>query len=228
VRRSRKIIAHEKDKSDNLLLNILPEDIADELKQTGKSKPRKFENVTILFTDFIDFTEISEQMSPEELVTEINACYKTFDQIIENRGAEKIKTIGDAYMAVNGFGKESDLAAKNIVLAALDIIAFIKQRKKQNEDAAKVVFEIRAGIHTGDVIAGIVGEKKFQFDIWGSAVNTASRMENHSVAGRLNISQVTYELLKDDPRFTFERRGELEVKGKGKMDMWFVSMKKVS
>lgn len=228
VRKSRKIIANEKEKSDNLLLNILPEDIAEELKLTGKSKPRKFKHITILFTDFVDFTKISERMSPEALVTEINTCYKAFDEIIEKQGAEKIKTIGDAYMAVDGFGNDRGITAKNIVLAAFDIIDFVSKRRKENEGAGKPIFEIRVGIHTGDVIAGIVGEKKFQFDIWGSAVNTASRMENHSEAGRVNISQVTYELLKDDPQFVFENRGAMEVKGKGKMDMWFVSKKEKS
>jgi len=225
VRRSRKQIAHEKEKSDNLLLNILPEEIAEELKRTGEARPRKYEHSSILFTDFVDFTKISEQMSPEELVTEINACYKTFDRIIEKRGVEKIKTIGDAYMAADGFGKESGLAAKNIVLAALDIIDFTAERKKQNEDSGKPAFAIRAGIHTGDVIAGIVGEKKFQFDIWGDAVNTASRMETHSEVGKVNVSQATFELLKDNPQFAFESRGEMKVKGKGEMEMWFVKMK---
>jgi len=222
VRRSRKQIAHEKEKSDNLLLNILPEEIAEELKRTGEAKPRKYEHASILFTDFVDFTRISEQMSPEELVTEINVYYKTFDRIIEKRGVEKIKTIGDAYMAADGFGKESGLAAKNIVMAALDIIDFTMARKKKNIDSGKPAFAIRAGIHTGDVIAGIVGEKKFQFDIWGDAVNTASRMESHSEAGKLNVSQATFELLKDDPQFTFENRGKMKVKGKGEIEMWFV------
>jgi class 3 adenylate cyclase/Tfp pilus assembly protein PilF len=225
VRRSKKQIAYEKEKSDKLLLNILPEEIAEELKRTGEAKPRKYEHVSILFTDFADFTKISEQMSPEELVSEINTCYKTFDRIIEKRGAEKIKTIGDAYMAIDGFGKLSGLAAKNIVLAALDIIDFTTERKKQNEDTGKPAFDIRAGIHTGDVIAGIVGEKKFQFDIWGDAVNTASRMETHSDVGKVNVSQATFELLKDDPQFAFESRGELKVKGKGEMEMWFAKMK---
>ena len=225
VRRSRKLIAHEKEKSDNLLLNILPEEIAEELKRTGEAKPRKHEHISILFTDFVDFTKISEQMSPEELVTEINACYKTFDRIIEKRGVEKIKTIGDSYMAADGFGKESGLAAKNIVLAALDIIDFTTERKKQNEDSGKPAFAIRAGIHTGDVIAGIVGEKKFQFDIWGDAVNTASRMETYSDVGKVNVSQATFELLKHDPQFALESRGKIKVKGKGEMGMWFVKMK---
>jgi class 3 adenylate cyclase len=222
VHRSRKQISHEKEKSDKLLLNILPEEIAEELKRTGETRPRRYEHVSILFTDFVGFTKISEQMSPEELVAEINACYKTFDRIIGKRGVEKIKTIGDAYMAVDGFGRESGFAAKNIVLAALDIIDFTTERKKKNEDSGKPAFTIRAGIHTGDVIAGIVGERKFQFDIWGDAVNTASRMESHSDAGEVNVSQATFELLKDDPQFAFENRGAMEVKGKGKMEMWFV------
>jgi class 3 adenylate cyclase len=225
VRRSRKIIAREKEKSDKLLLNILPQEIADELKQTGEARPRKYNHVSILFTDFVDFTRISERMSPEELVAEINACYKTFDRIIEKWGVEKIKTIGDAYMAVDGFGKESGLAAKNIVQVALDIISFTSKRKKENEDSGKPAFEIRVGIHTGDVIAGIVGEKKFQFDIWGDAVNTASRIESLSEEGKVNISEATFQLIKDEPYFTFEGRGEIKVKGKGNMKMWFVKMK---
>ena len=224
VRRSRELIAHEKAKSDSLLLNILPEDIAEELKQMGEARPRRYEQVSILFTDFVDFTDISEQMTPEELVTEINAYYKTFDRIIEKRGIEKIKTIGDAYMAVDGFGKEPAMAAKNIVLAALEIIEFTVERKKQQEKYGEPAFAIRAGIHTGDVIAGIVGEKKFQFDIWGDAVNTASRMESNSEQGKVNISQTTFELLKDDPHLAFDSRGEIKVKGKGAMEMWFVKV----
>lgn len=225
VRRSRKEIAHEKEKSDSLLLNILPEEIAEELKQTGVARPRKYEQVSILFTDFVDFTKISEQMSPEELVSEINACYKTFDRIIEKQGVEKIKTIGDAYMAADGFVSEGTIAAKNTVLAALEIIEYTAERKKQQEAAEKPAFKIRAGIHTGDVIAGIVGEKKFQFDIWGDAVNTASRMESHSDVGRVNISQATYQLLKDEPIFSFQNRGKIHVKGKGNVEMWFVELK---
>lgn len=222
VRRSRTAIAQEKEKSDNLLLNILPEEIADELKRTGKAKPRKYEQVSILFTDFVDFTRISEQMSPEELVAEINTCYKTFDRIIEKHGAEKIKTIGDAYLAVDGFGKEGVSAAENMVLAALKINDFITKRKKQREASGKPAFAIRAGIHTGDVIAGIVGEKKFQFDIWGDAVNTANRLVSHSDVGRVNVSQETFQLLKDDPKFTFTSRGKMQVKGKGEIEMWFI------
>lgn len=225
VRRSRKLITHEKEKSDKLLLSILPEEIAEELKRTGEAKPRKYEHVSILFTDFVDFARISEQMGPEELVTEINACYKSFDRIIEKQGAEKIKTIGDTYMAMDGFCRKPNLAAGNMVRAALEICDFVSDRKKQRDAAGKPAFAIRAGIHTGDVVAGIVGEKKFQFDIWGDAVNTASRMEAHSDVGKVNISEAVFELLKEEPGFAFESRGKIKVKGKGEMDMWFVSLK---
>jgi class 3 adenylate cyclase len=200
--------------------------VAEELKTMGEAKPRRYEQVSILFTDFIDFTKITDQMSPEELVAEINACYKMFDRIIEKRGIEKIKTIGDAYMAVDGFGSDGMSAAKNIVLAALEIIEFTKKRKKQEEAFGNRAFAIRAGVHTGDVIAGIVGEKKFQFDIWGDAVNIASRMESCSDTGRVNISEATFNMLKGDPQFDFESRGNIKVKGKGEMEMWFVKKKK--
>ncbi len=223
VRKSRNRIARERKKSDTLLLNILPEEIANELKHTGKAKPRKYEGVTILFTDFLDFTKTAEKLSPDDLVEEINACYKAFDRIVANHGIEKIKTIGDAYMAADGFAKSDIHAAKNVVLAALDIEVFMLDRQQKHKELNIPAFQIRAGIHTGDVVAGVVGEKKFQFDIWGDAVNTASRMETNSENGKVNISNVTYQLIKDDPLFTFESRGKIAVKGKGEMEMWFVS-----
>ncbi|MFC2107329.1 adenylate/guanylate cyclase domain-containing protein [Bacteroidota bacterium] len=223
-RSSRKQIAHEKEKSENLLLNILPEEIAEELKQTGESKPRKYDKVSILLTDFINFTELSEQMSPEELVTEINDYYKAFDRIINKWGAEKIKTIGDAYMAVGGLPVPNADSVKNTVLAALEMQDFISERKAEMDSAGKFTFEMRVGIHTGSVVAGIVGVNKFQYDIWGDSVNTASLMESSSEAGKVNISRATYEFLSKDPEFTFESRGKVKAKSKDDMEMFFVSL----
>jgi class 3 adenylate cyclase/tetratricopeptide (TPR) repeat protein len=223
VRKSKANLQTEKDRSDSLLLNILPEDIARELKEKGKADAREFEMVSILFTDFKSFTEQSEKLSATELVNEINHCFEAFDGVIEKYGIEKIKTIGDAYMAAGGLPVPTDDAVKNTVLAALEMQGFIVQRHQTKVVRGEAAFEMRVGIHTGPVVAGIVGVKKFQYDIWGDTVNTASRMESASEVGKVNISQATYELLKDDPAFSFESRGKIEAKGKGEMEMLFVS-----
>ena len=178
--------------------------------------------VSILFTDFISFTETSEHLTAKELVEEINVCFETFDDILEKHKVEKIKTIGDAYMAAGGLPVPTDDSVKNTVLAALEMQDFISKRKAEMDAADKPAFEMRVGIHTGPVVAGIVGVKKFQYDIWGDTVNTASRIENSGEAGKVNISQATYKLLKADPQFAFENRGKIEAKGKGEMEMWFV------
>ena len=223
VRKSRNIIAKERDRSDNLLLNILPADIAAELKEKGKADARDFDLVSILFTDFKGFTAASEKLSAQDLVSEINTCFEAFDGIMTKYGIEKIKTIGDAYMAAGGLPVPSDDSMKKTVLAALEIQAFITNRKAKMEAQNKPAFEMRVGIHTGSVVAGIVGVKKFQYDIWGDTVNTASRMESNGEVGKVNISQATYNLLKDDPDFSFESRGKIEAKGKGKIEMYFVT-----
>lgn len=224
IRRSRAAIAKEKELSDNLLLNILPEEIASELKQNGKAAPRKFENVSILFTDFQEFTRISSSLSPEKLVTELNECFRIFDQICGKYKIEKIKTIGDAYMAAGGLPVYTPDSVKNTVLAALEMAEFMRNRYAEKSAAGDTTFEMRAGVHTGPVVAGIVGVRKFQYDIWGDTVNTASRIEGSGEAGKVNISRQTYELIKDDRMFQFEHRGELMVKGKGCTEMYFVSV----
>jgi len=221
TRKAKASIEKEKDRSDNLLLNILPAEIAEELKEKGEAAARDFENVSVLFTDFMEFTKMSEKLTATELVAEINYCFKGFDAICEKYGIEKIKTIGDAYMAAGGLPVSKDDSTKNTVLAALEMAEFIAERRKEREASGLIPFEMRLGIHTGSVVAGIVGQKKFQYDIWGDTVNTASRMENAGEAGKVNISQSTYELIKDDV-FTFESRGEIETKGKGIIEMWFV------
>jgi adenylate cyclase len=223
VRKSKAIIEEEKDRSNNLLLNILPADIAEELKIHGKAEARDFDMVSILFTDFKGFTAASEKLSAQELVAEINTCFEAFDGIMTKYGIEKIKTIGDAYMAAGGLPVPTDDSVKNTVLAALEMQAFIGKRKSEMDAAGKPAFEMRVGIHTGPVVAGIVGVKKFQYDIWGDTVNTAARMESSGDVAKVNVSQATYELLKEDTQFTFESRGKIEAKGKGEIEMYFVA-----
>ncbi|MDC8003709.1 adenylate/guanylate cyclase domain-containing protein [Aureisphaera galaxeae] len=223
VKKSKAVIEEEKDRSENLLLNILPSEIAEELKTKGSADTRDFENVSILFTDFVGFTEASEKLSAKELIEEINHCFKTFDILCDKYGIEKIKTIGDAYMAAGGIPIPSDVSVKNTVLAALEMQAFMAHRVLERKAKNEIPFEMRLGIHTGPVVAGIVGVKKFQYDIWGDTVNTASRMESGGDIGKVNISEDTYQCIKDNPAFVFEARGEVEVKGKGEMTMYFVS-----
>lgn len=210
--------------SDELLLNILPSEIALELKEKGSAEARKFDKVSILFTDFKEFTQTSEKLSATELVSKINYCFKGFDEIMEKYGIEKIKTIGDAYMAAGGLPVLTEESVKNTVMAGLEMQDFISKRKQELESDGEIAFEMRVGIHTGPVVAGIVGVKKFQYDLWGDTVNTASRMETNGKVAMVNISGDTYEIIKNDPLFAFESRGKIEVKGKGEIDMYFVSL----
>ena len=221
--RTKEVVA-EKKKSDDLLLNILPAEIAEELKQKGSAEAREFDMVSMLFTDFKDFTQASEHMSAKELVTKINYCYEAFDQIMQKYEIEKIKTIGDSYMAAGGLPVPSNQSVRNTVMAALEMQEFIVKLHQEYESSGQYAFDMRVGIHTGPVVAGIVGVKKFQYDLWGDTVNTASRMESHGKIGRVNISENTYSFVKDDPTFVFEKRDGIEVKGKGTLDMYFVSL----
>jgi class 3 adenylate cyclase/tetratricopeptide (TPR) repeat protein len=209
----------EKQKSDDLLLNILPEEVANELKEKGSTTAKHFDNVTVLFTDFVNFTQAGENMSPQGLIDELHECFKMFDEITGKYNIEKIKTIGDAYLAVAGLPTADHKHAENVIRAATEINAFMQDRlAKMGSDRT---FAIRIGIHSGSVVAGIVGVKKFAYDIWGDTVNTASRMESSGSVGKVNISETTYELVKD--KFTCEYRGEVEAKGKGVMKMYYVS-----
>ncbi len=217
--RQRNNIAKEKKRSDELLLNILPEEVAEELKKTGSAKAKYYNHVSVLFTDFVGFTIISEKLSPSELVEEIHSCFTAFDAIIERNGLEKIKTIGDAYLAVCGMPNEDENHAQRTVQAGIEIMEFINKRIVEGGK-----FKIRIGINSGPVIAGIVGVKKFAYDIWGDAVNTAARMEQTSVHGKINISGATYELVKNDFECTY--RGKIDAKNKGEIDMYFVESRK--
>lgn len=221
--RQRNKIKVAKRRSDELLLNILPEETAEELKETGTAKAKKFDLVSVMFTDFKNFTQASELLSPEELVKEIDACFSAFDAIISKYGIEKIKTIGDAYMCASGLPVEKATHAEDIISAGLEMQAYIEKNKKEKIAQNKIYFELRLGIHSGPVVAGVVGTKKFAYDIWGDAVNTASRMESSSEIGKVNISGSTYELVKD--KFKCIHRGKIQAKNKGEIDMYFVESK---
>jgi class 3 adenylate cyclase/Tfp pilus assembly protein PilF len=220
VYRQRNKLAKQKRRSDELLLNILPQETAEELKTNGSAAAKSFNAVTVMFTDFKDFTRLSEQMSARELVSEINFLFSEFDKIISKYKIEKIKTIGDGYMCAGGLPAASESSATDVVAAALEIQHFINQLTEQRTLQGQRSFEIRIGVHTGSVIAGIVGIKKFAYDIWGDTVNIASRMETSGEVGRVNISGSTYELVKEKFHCTY--RGKIEAKNKGEVDMYFV------
>jgi class 3 adenylate cyclase/tetratricopeptide (TPR) repeat protein len=210
------IIEQERQRSENLLLNILPAQTAEELKAHGKAQAREYESVTVLFSDFKSFTTIAETMKAEELVAEIDTCFQAFDAITGRHGIEKIKTIGDSYMCVGGLPSPNDTHPTDVVSAALEMQAFM-----QEHNAGRAApFEMRIGVHTGPVVAGVVGTRKFAYDIWGDTVNLAARMEQNSQPGRVNISQSTFERVKGV--FECAYRGKISAKNKGEVDMYFV------
>ncbi|MBK9402211.1 MAG: hypothetical protein IPN36_15650 [Bacteroidetes bacterium] len=213
-------IQRQRDRSDELLENILPAEIATELKENGTVKSVLIENVTVLFTDFKGFTAISGLYSPEVVVNTINHYFTAFDKIVEQHGVEKLKTIGDSYMLAGGIPKEDPMHAIKVVNCALEILGFVRDENSRRVISGEPYFEIRIGIHTGTVVAGIVGVKKFAYDIWGDTVNLASRIESSGEAGKVNISSSTYALVKD--KFHCVHRGKIEAKNKGEIDMYFV------
>lgn len=216
-----KIIEEEKNKSRELLLNILPEKVANELMETGKSEPKIFEDVSVIFSDFVGFTNISSRITPKKLIEELNDIYTKFDMIIKKHNCERIKTVGDAYMAVCGMPNINKNHAENIVRAGLEIIEFVENRNKNSD----IEWKLRVGIHSGTVIAGIVGVDKFIYDIFGDTVNIASRMQSNSEPCRVNISSDTYKKIKD--KFICKERNSTYVKGKGQMIMYFVEKPKL-
>ncbi|MDZ4747088.1 MAG: adenylate/guanylate cyclase domain-containing protein [Saprospiraceae bacterium] len=222
VHKSRTAIQKEKDISEGLLLNILPASVAEELKQKGYAEAMYYDVASIIFSDFKGFTTISEAMTAAELVEEINTCFKAFDHIMTKYGIEKIKTIGDAYMAAAGIPVNNTASVLDTVHAALDMQDFIINRKREKDQQSLPSFQMRVGIHTGPVVAGIVGVKKFQYDLWGDTVNIASRMESSGEVGHVNISEATYQHIKDTPGLVFTPRGMIHAKGKGEMAMYFV------
>jgi class 3 adenylate cyclase len=219
VVRQKDIIEHERQQSEKLLLNILPAETAAELKLTGKAQPQRFENVTVLFTDFVGFSKISEQLNPDVLLEALGFYFAAFDEITSRYGLEKIKTIGDSYMCAGGLPLPDDRNTEKTVAAAIEIRDFMLKTKKERIAAEKPVFDCRIGVHTGPVIAGIIGTKKFAYDIWGNTVNIASRMESYGEINKVNLSGETYELIKDKFEFTF--RGKIELKHEQFIDMYY-------
>ncbi len=210
----------EKNKTDDLLQNILPYEIAEQLKNKGEVRAKKYRMVSIMFTDFKDFTKISSDLEPEEIIKELGVYFRKFDDITENHFIEKIKTIGDAYMCVGGLPLRNKSNPIDVVVAALEIQKFMKNYNESRRAKGMTVWELRVGIHTGKVVAGVIGTKKFAYDIWGDAVNTASRLETASDAGKVNISGVTYEYIKEYFNCTY--RGKIPAKNKGDIDMYYV------
>jgi class 3 adenylate cyclase len=216
-------IEKQRDESNHLLLNILPEAVADELKTTGKATPQSYDMVTVMFTDFKGFTKIAEKLTPEQIVAELDRCFLAFDEILERFEMEKIKTIGDGYMCAGGLPISNKTNPIDAVRAGLAMQEFMHKLKVEKEAKGEPVWELRLGIHTGPVVAGVVGKKKFAYDIWGDTVNVASRMESSGETGKVNISGATYEYVKS--YFNCTHRGKVMAKNKGEIDMYFVENK---
>ena len=216
----------EKERSEDLLLNILPNDVAVELKEKGKYQPKSFSQVSVLFADIAGFTKLAENLSPDELVRNIDEYFRSFDELVDKFGIEKIKTSGDAYMAAGGLKGNSLMAAVQTVKMGIAFQKVVKEINAKRQQLQKPIFEIRIGIHTGPIIAGIVGSKKFAYDIWGDTVNIASRMESSGQINKVNISNNTYLLVKD--HFKCKYRGKIHAKNKGEIEMYFIEDKSIT
>ncbi len=218
--KTNRLLDQRKAEIEGLLLNILPFEVAAELQKTGKSQPRYYESTTVMFTDFVGFSRIAETLTPQEITAELNEFFTEMDEIIDKYGLEKIKTIGDSYMCAGGIPTPSTTHPIDMVRAGLEIVEYLKKKNQAREEAGLAKWEIRMGLNTGSLVAGVVGKKKYAYDIWGSAVNIASRMESNGQPGMLNISASTYELIKD--QFECEYRGKIYAKNVGEIDMYFV------
>ncbi|WP_338791801.1 adenylate/guanylate cyclase domain-containing protein [Bernardetia sp. Wsw4-3y2] len=223
IEQQKEMIEREKERSEALLLNILPREVAEELKHNVELKPRSYDQVTVIFTDFKGFTKAAELLSPEELINELAECFSEFDTICERWNLERIKTIGDAYMCAGGVPTPNYTNPVDAVSAAMEMQEVIEQLKQKKILQGKPYFDMRLGIHTGAVVAGVVGKKRFAYDIWGDTVNLAARMESSGEIGRVNISEYTYSLVRD--YFFCSYRGKIQAKNKGEVDMYFVVSK---
>ncbi len=215
-----RIIEEERKRSDELLLNILPPAVAQELKTKNKVAARKYEEATVMFIDFVGFTHTAEKLTPEQLVSELDYCFTSFDRIIGQYRIEKIKTVGDAYICASGLS-DKNASPSDMVKAALQIQDFLLHLKAERMSQGLPYFEARVGIHTGPVVAGVVGEKKFAYDIWGDTVNTAARVEQACDPGRVNVSESTYWKAKYE--FEWLPRGVISTKNKAPMEMYYVT-----
>lgn len=215
-KKAEQVILSEKRKADELLLNILPKQVADELKSSGKASTKRYEDVTILFTDFKDFTLMASSMSPVKLVKELNEIFSHFDDIMEAFQIEKIETIGDAYFAACGVPEKNKDHAFQCIEAVKQMFRYLEERNKKTE----LQWKMRAGVHSGPVVAGVIGKKKYSYDLFGDTVNTASRIETNGEVGKINISETTYELVKG--KYNCIPRGQIHAKGKGNLKMYFV------
>ncbi len=218
--RTNKLLDQQKVQIEGLLENILPTEVAKELQRDGRATPRYYEKVSVLFTDFKDFTKHADTLSPQEIVTELSACFMAFDEIVEKYNLEKIKTIGDSYMAAGGIPTENDTHTLDMVMASLEFQSYMGARNDERRAKGLSPWSLRVGIHVGPVVAGVVGKKKYAYDIWGSTVNIASRMESNGEPGMVNISANTYELVKE--YYTCFHRGKIYAKNIGEIDMYFV------
>lgn len=216
-----KVLEIEKRKSDQLLLNILPHEIAEELKNTQKTQARSYDMATVLFADIKDFTSISATLKPSLLIEELDYIFGAFDNIIQKYNIEKIKVIGDCFMCVGGIPHGNETNPQDTVLAAIEMQEFMSEMKKERTKTKKQIYQIRIGINTGPIVAGVIGSKKFAYDVWGDTVNIASRLETSCEPGKINISASTYEKIKD--KFACVYRGKIDIKGKNGVDMYFVT-----
>jgi adenylate cyclase len=223
IRKTNNIIKSERDRSKELLLNILPEETARELETNGFAKTHYYESVTVLFTDFKGFSTIAGKLTPQALVAELNDYFGTFDEIIGQFGLEKIKTIGDAYMCAGGIPLANNTHPISAIKSALAMQEYMLKKNIERQSKGEQGWELRIGIHTGPIVAGVVGKKKYAYDIWGDTVNLASRMESNGEAGKVNISASTYELIKDE--YQCFHRGKISAKNIGEVDMYFIEDK---
>jgi len=221
--KTNKILDQQKEQIENLVLNILPSEVAQELKVHGYAKPKYFDLVSVMFTDFKSFTKIADELSPHEVVTELNECFIAFDEIIGRYGLEKIKTIGDSYMCAGGIPTPNDEHPLKMVQASLEVREYIRRRNASRVALGLPPWELRIGIHVGPIVAGVVGRKKYAYDIWGSTVNIASRMESNGEVGNVNVSASVFNHIKDQYQCTY--RGKIYAKNIGEIDMYFVENK---